>query len=299
MKKLSLKLLLATVILASTSISAYAQTEKVDTPKECKKLKRYAQKNQVTKIDKFFEKHPNFSADCVSNDIERSTPMTFAASFYSLEAAEALIKYGADVNYQSAKKNVPFISMTSFIPPIKDEAENTARIVEMINILKNAGGNINYIKPNGTTPLSNAVMNLNYKSIDLLVANGADINYKFPNGSTLKDAAIYQSRRARENNLNWWGAEQLKIFDKYNIKAKVPYYIDDPEFPKYDWSNDVRYQGYYQTEAGINSKKATKKIKVQNNPRTYECTETEYENLTDAEGAACLLYTSPSPRDRG
>lgn len=302
MKKLSLKLLLATVILASTSIGTHAQAEKIDTPKECKKLKKLVRKDITKKLEMFFEENPNFDPMCKSDETEGTSAVHFAAGYYSHGAIEVLVKEGGDVNYVNEFDVTPLMTLVGL--PLK--SKNYENAILTLDALKKHGANFDYKAPNGLSVVQMAIGNEHYSLIEPLVERGSDLNYKLDNGSTMKDVALYYGRRAYLNGRKAWQDDQLQVFEKLGVNSSVPYNAPESNKPTYDWSDSPHYSDYYSSSQGqadiVEIKKRKQKAQkavAQRSPSTYKCAEPEYVNLTADEGVAMQYAVAQDLRNKG
>jgi ankyrin repeat protein len=120
-------------------------------------------------------------------DSKGKTPLIHAVQFMNLKVISALIDAGADVDEAGAEPN--FRGKT----PLMYAGKALLLNEELINVLVNAGANVNARDENGGTPLIYAAINSHTsKAVAALIKSGANVNDATNYGSTaLMYAAQY------------------------------------------------------------------------------------------------------------
>lgn len=138
-------------------------------------------------------------------------PLYQAASFGQLKFVQALIFLGADVNQRSPNKNTPLTVAAGFKHTevvrelcqtkgvdldARGESDATSiylasqdNDLEILQILCDAGANLNKPYIDGSTPLMVATKNGHFEAVDILCKAGANLDAKLPSGETALNIA--------------------------------------------------------------------------------------------------------------
>lgn len=110
----------------------------------------------------------------IKTDFE-NTPLILAALYDNVETVKILLEFGADVNIKNQEKNNALMEMldNNWINKITPDA------LRIIEILINAGIDVNATNVYGETPILLAVKKNNFELVKLLLNSGANPNVSF------------------------------------------------------------------------------------------------------------------------
>ena len=125
------------------------------------------------------------------------TPLGLSSFFGQLEAAECLIRFGADVN-QTARNDFR-------VTPLHSAA--AANDFKMAELLVEHGAEVNIRQRAGVTPLHSAAHNGNIDLTRLLLDNDADTNARLDSGETPLCLALSDEHQQVAELLRQYGAD--------------------------------------------------------------------------------------------
>ena len=170
------------------------------------------------------------------NAIDGVTPLMYAVRWGQLGCIKALIREGADVNicnyidYSTALTQVSYAFPDSFEEDgyfdltenlkgeNKREKDNRkGNIQKIVNLLKEAGADVNAVNMNGYTAFTAAITVGNMDCIEALVNTGADVNTVDVNGNSALIVAAGSgcSRRSQSIRLNKRNKLGLNALEQY------------------------------------------------------------------------------------
>ena len=155
-----------------------------------------ARKGDVKKIQALLASDPKLVAD---KDGDGDTPLHVAAKFGQLEAAQALVAAGADVNIKNTE--------APFLPGDLWDVIGSSNHKDPVELLRVHGVNTEDNK-NGYTPLDLAAFSVHYMPmVKFLIDKGADVNAKSAAGATPLFWAVLRQQRDEVQYLVDHGAD--------------------------------------------------------------------------------------------
>jgi ankyrin repeat protein len=155
-----------------------------------------ARKGDVKKIQALLASDPKLVAD---KDGDGDTPLHVAAKFGQLEAAQALVAAGADVNIKNTE--------APFLPGDLWDIVGSNNHKDPVDLLRVHGVNTEDNK-NGYTPLDMAAFSVHYMPmVKFLIDKGADVNAKSAAGATPLFWAVLRQQRDEVQYLVDHGAD--------------------------------------------------------------------------------------------
>ena len=183
-------------------------------------------------------------ADVNATDTQGVTPLMYAVRWGQLGCIKALIREGADVNicnyidYSTALTQVSYAFPDSFEEDgyfdltenlkgeNKREKDNRkGNIQKIVNLLKEAGADVNAVNMNGYTALTAAITVGNMDCIEALVNTGADVNTVDVNGNSALIVAAGSgcSRRSQSIRLLLQAGAHVNKRNKLGLNALEQY----------------------------------------------------------------------------
>jgi hypothetical protein len=141
----------------------------------------------------------------------RDTPLHLAAAGYRVEIGQLLLAAGADVNARmNHRRSGPLHYAADGY--INGTAWNAGRQVRMIEVLLDAGAEIDAQDKNGATALHRAVRTRCAAAVKCLLKRGADTRVRNKNGSVAFDLATRNTGRGGS------GAEAAKLAQREIVR---------------------------------------------------------------------------------
>jgi ankyrin repeat protein len=155
-----------------------------------------ARKGDVKKIQALLASDPKLVSD---RDSEGNTPLHIAARYGQLEAAQALVAAGADVNIKNTE--------APFLPGDLWDVVGSSNHKDPVTLLQVHGVNAADNK-NGYTPLDMAAFSVHYMPmVKFLIDKGADVNAKSAAGATPLFWAVLRQQKDEVQYLVDHGAD--------------------------------------------------------------------------------------------
>jgi len=156
--------------------------------------------------------------------------LSYAVRINDVKAAKRFLEAGANPNNDEVMCFVPFLEFeeSQCSPPMMAAFLNMD--IEMIDLLVNAGGNVNYKFPNSDSLLTFAVSENNIEVVLRLLENGTNPNYKNVNGVNALTVAVQTDNPQMAQLLLSYGVNPDKYF-----WSEVLHFKSSNEFIRSAW----------------------------------------------------------------
>ena len=157
--------------------------------------------------------------------------LSYAVRINDVKAAKKFLEAGANPNNNEVMCFVPFVEFeeSQCSPPMMAAFLNMN--IEMIDLLINAGGNVNYKFPNSDSLLIFAVTENNIDVVLQLLKNGANPNYENTNGADALSLSVANNNPELTKHLLDFGARPNGLF-----WGEVLHFKSSNEFIRMAWN---------------------------------------------------------------
>ena len=157
--------------------------------------------------------------------------LSYAVRINDVKAAKKFLEAGANPNNNEVMCFVPFVEFeeSQCSPPMMAAFLNMN--IEMIDLLINAGGNVNYKFPNSDSLLIFAVTENNTDVVLQLLKNGANPNYANTNGADALSLSVANNNPELTKHLLDFGARPNGLF-----WGEVLHFKSSNEFIRMAWN---------------------------------------------------------------